>query len=401
MHYVYDASMSINHGAGQSRAVHEPADTPATKPVIDLLKDLVRIPSVNPAYADGRSEAGMVEFIEKYFRRYSIETERQEALPGRPNLVARLPGKNLARRLIFEAHTDTVSAGGMEIPPFEPVVRNGRLYGRGSSDTKAGLAAMISALVSLKLSGTAPPCEIWVVAAADEENAYAGVRRLLERDRASAAVVSEPTGMRIASAGKGVLRWRIHCRGKAAHSAMPHLGINAITNMAHVILALDREHERLQAAPHPLLGPATLNVGIIQGGRQVNMVPDDCSIDLDRRLLPGERIGEVLEHTKKLLDGSLDVQFEAPSIEDEAFETAADSAIVRCAMQSANLCGLSSELVGVPFGSDASKFFRAGIPSIVCGPGSIDQAHTSAEYVECSQVELAARFYRQLMLDFA
>lgn len=369
-------------------------------PVLELLAELVRIPSVNLAYEDGRSEADVVNFLAEYFRRHSIETWQQEALPGRPNLIARLSGKNSERRLMFEAHTDTVSAGGMSIPPFTPVISEGRLYGRGSCDTKAGLAAMVHAAVSLKLEGAVPPCDVLVVAAADEEHSFAGVRRLLETERASAVVVSEPTDMRIASASKGVLRWKIHCRGKAAHSAKPYLGINAIANMARAILLLEEENAHLRSAPHLLLGPATLNVGVIEGGRQVNIVPDLCTAAVDRRLLPGESIPTVLEHYKNLFPPELDVLFEPPMLEDEAFETLATSEIVQCSHSVAKRLGLNPEPIGVPFGTDASKFSRAGISSIIWGPGSIDQAHTAAEYVDCGEVEKAAEFYRELMLTF-
>lgn len=369
-------------------------------PVLDLLADLVRIPSVNPAYENGQSEVGIVEFLAKYFRNYSIETWQQEALPGRPNLIARLPGRNSGRRLIFEAHTDTVSAEGMSIPPFDPVISGGRLYGRGSCDTKAGLAAMIHAAVSLKRAGAVPACEVWVVAAIDEEYSFAGVRRLLGTEGGSAAVVSEPTELRIASAGKGVLRWTIQCHGKAAHSAKPHLGMNAIVNMARAILLLENENVRLQRAPHSLLGPATFNVGMIEGGRQVNMVPDLCSAAIDRRLLPGESIPAVLENCRNLFPAELSIRFESPLLQDEAFETPASSKLIQCCRSVAEKLGLDPAPIGVPFGTDASKFARAGIPSIIFGPGSIDQAHTADEYVECSQVEKAAEFYRELMLAF-
>jgi acetylornithine deacetylase/succinyl-diaminopimelate desuccinylase family protein len=372
-----------------------------SSPVLALLADLVRINSVNPAYEGGQSEAGVVSYLEEYFRRNSIETWQQEALPGRLNLIARLPGRDNSRRLIFEAHADTVYAGGMEIAPFEPLISEGRLYGRGSCDTKAGLAAMAYAAVSLKRDGVLPGCEVWVVAAADEEHSFHGVRRLLQGLEATAAVVSEPTQMNVAAASKGVLRWRIECRGKAAHSAKPHLGVNAIANMARVILALEKDNERLQATSHPLLGAATLNVGIIQGGRQVNVVPDLCAIDLDRRLLPGEAIRDVLKHYRDLLDPQLGAHFQPPMLEDEAFETPRDAAIVKYALRVSQDSGMNPESIGVPFGTDASKFSRAGIPSIICGPGSIDQAHGSIEYVECAQVEQAAEFYRKLMIAFA
>jgi acetylornithine deacetylase len=207
--------------------------------------------------------------------------------------------------------------------------------------------------------------------------------------------------MLVAVASKGVLRWRIQSRGKAAHSSKPYLGINAITNMARVILAFEEDNRRLQSALHPLLGAATLNVGVIQGGRQVNVVPDLCTIELDRRLLPGEAIPDILGHYRSILDPEFDINFEPPMLEDEAFETSHDAAIVKCALRVSENLGMNPAPIGVPFGTDASKFSRAGIPSIICGPGSIDQAHGSVEYIECAQVERAVEFYRQLMIAFA
>lgn len=372
----------------------------AASPVLRLLAELVRINSVNPSYGGDGSEAHVVGFLETWFQERNIETWRQDVFPGRPNLIARLPGRDPSRRLIFEAHTDTVSVAGMTIPPFEPTVRDGRMYGRGSCDTKAGLAAMSSAMVSLKRDGLVPPCEIWVVAAADEEHSFGGVRKLLEGLQATAAVVSEPTQMRISRASKGVLRWRIECRGKAAHSSKPHTGVNAISNMARVVLALESENEKLAGMSHPLLGAGTLNVGCINGGRQVNIVPDSCTIDVDRRLLPGEAIADVLAHYRDVLRDVPGVHFAEPMLEDEAFETAADADIVRAAMSVADGLQTESEPIGVPFGTDASKFSRAGVPAIICGPGDIDLAHGAVEYVEIEQVERAQAFYRELMLAF-
>jgi acetylornithine deacetylase/succinyl-diaminopimelate desuccinylase family protein len=368
--------------------------------VVGLLADLVRINSVNPSYEGGQSESGVVNYLREYFASSSIETWQQEVFPGRPNLIARLPGQNSSRRLVFEAHSDTVSVGGMTIRPFDPVISDGCLYGRGSCDTKGGLAAMAYAATSLKRSGIVPPCDIWVVAAADEEFSFGGVRRLLEGLEAAAAVVAEPTKMRVAIASKGVLRWRIQCLGKAAHSSKPQTGVNAITNMARVILALEADSISLQSKTHSLLGCATLNVGVIEGGRQVNIVPDLCAIDLDRRLLPGETIPEVLAHYQSLLDPMFRAHFETPILEDEAFETSAETDIVRCALSVSRESALNQEPIGVPFGSDASKFSRAGIPSIICGPGSIDMAHGPVEYVELSQIEQAVDFYQRLMVAF-
>ncbi len=342
--------------------------------VLRTLAELVEINSVNPAYDGGRPEGEIAAYIGQFFRQAGIETLEQEVFPGRPNLIARLPGRNPARRLIFEAHTDTAGTGGMSIAPFEPVVSDGRLYGRGACDTKAGLAAMMHALGSLHREGVTPPCEIWVVAAADEEHSFYGVRKLCEGLEAAAAVVAEPTDLRLAIASKGVLRWRICCRGKAAHSSKPHLGINAIANMARVVLALEEDTRELGQRRHPLLGSATCNVGVIQGGRQVNFVPDFCAIEIDRRLLPGEEIPAVLEHYRQLLEAQtgLDAYMEPPMLEDYPLETAADSALVACAGGVLRDLGLDSAPVGVPYGSDASKLARAGVPGVIFGPGSID-----------------------------
>ena len=301
---------------------------------------------------------------------------------------------------------DTVSVQGMSIPPFEPRIEGGRMYGRGSCDTKAGLAAMMHAVASVHEDGSQPPCEVWLAAVVDEEFSYRGVVKLCEGLTAHAALVAEPTGLRAVIASKGVLRWRIVVRGRAAHSGKPHLGVNAINHMARVILALEEDHRRLAIDAHPLLGPATVNVGVIHGGVQVNFVPDTCAIEIDRRLLPGERVTAVLAHYQSLLDTlctqhpTLEAIMEPPMLTDEALETAADSAPAQLAGELLTAMGLDGTPCGVPFGSDASKLSRQGIPSLVIGPGSIDQAHAAVEFVDLAEVERAVEFYRGFIMRF-
>jgi acetylornithine deacetylase/succinyl-diaminopimelate desuccinylase family protein len=374
--------------------------------VLDTLADLVRINSINPAYENGRPEEEIGKYVEWFFAQRGIETFRQEVMPRRPNVIARLPGRQPERRIVFEAHTDTASITGMTIPPFEPSVRDGRLYGRGSCDTKAGLAAMMHAIASLRDDGITQPCEVWLAAAADEEFSFRGVLKLCEGLKADAAVVAEPTELRAVIASKGVLRWKIGVKGKAAHSSKPHLGVNAISGMARVIRALDEHIAELAARTHPLLGHATLNVGVIRGGVQVNFVPDWCEIELDRRLLPGEQMDRVLAVFEQLLDGlrardpALDAVMEPPMLADDALETGADAPVTRVAGRVLAELGLDAEPCGVPYGSDASKLARHGVPSIIFGPGSIDRAHAAVEYVECDQVALAVEFYRRFLLSF-
>ena len=375
-------------------------------PVIQTLADLVRINSVNSAYEGGAGEREIATWVRRFFEQRGIEVWEQEVFPCRPNVIARLPGRDPSRRVILEAHMDTVSVQGMSIAPFEPRVENGRLFGRGSCDTKAGLAAMMHAVASLHEEGVRPPCEVWMAAVVDEEFSYRGVVKLCEDLTAHAALVAEPTGLRAIIAGKGVLRWRIVVRGKAAHSSKPHLGVNAISHAARIVLAIEEDHARLAAKVHPLLGSATVNVGMIHGGVQVNFVPDACAIEIDRRLLPGESGPAVLAHYQGLLDElkgqhpTLDAVMEPPRIMDEAMETAADSAPARLASAVLAEMGLDARLGGVPFGSDASKLSREGIPSLIIGPGSIDQAHAAVEFVEITQVEQAAEFYRNFILRF-
>lgn len=371
-----------------------------------LLSDLIRINSVNSFYDGGPGEAEIANFVEGYFQRAGLETWRQNVLAGRDNVIARLPGKDSTRRIIFEAHMDTVSIQGMTIPPFEPTVSDGRMYGRGSCDTKAGLAGMMHAIVDLKRRGIVPPCEIWMAAVVDEEYSFRGALKLCEGLQAVGAVIAEPTGLRNVIASKGVLRWRILSRGVSAHSSKTHLGVNAISHMARVVLALEQENQRLAEVAHPLLGPASINVGKILGGVQVNFVPDHCAIEIDRRLLPSESVADVLAHYQSLLDGlraehaGFDVVMEEPMLVDIGLDTVADAKIVQVASGVLASMGYDDSPAGVPFGSDASKLARAGVPSIIFGPGDIDQAHAAVEYVDLSQVEKAALFYQRVMIEF-
>lgn len=376
-------------------------------PLISTLADLVRLNSVNPAYNDGGNEANVLPLLRDFFRSRGIETFEQEVFPGRSNFIARLPGQT-DRRLVLEAHTDTVSIKNMTIAPFEPVIEEGRMHGRGAVDDKAGVAAMMHAIASIKADGITPICEVWFAAVVDEEFTYRGVVKLCEGLQAEAAIVAEPTELRAVIASKGVLRLRITTNGKAAHSSKPHTGVNAISHMSRLVLALEEEHHRLMMQTHPLLGAPTLSVGVINGGVQVNFVPDVCSIEVDRRLLPGESAETVIGHLQLLLDKlkTAHVGFDAiiempPLLVDEALSTPADIHLVKCAQDVLRDLGLNSTPCGVPFGSDASKLSRAGIPSIIFGPGSIDQAHAADEYVELAQVEQAAAFYRRFILNYS
>ncbi|MDI1310715.1 M20 family metallopeptidase [Prosthecobacter sp.] len=375
-------------------------------PVLQTLADLVRINSINSSYEGGPGEAAMAAYVRRFFEQRGMDVWEQEVFPGRNNVIARIPGRDASRRIVFEAHMDTVSVKGMTIDPFDPVVKDGKMHGRGSVDDKAGLAAMMHAVADIHASGDRPPCEVWLAAVVDEEYSFRGVVKLCEDLKADAAVVAEPTEFKCVIASKGVLRWRIRTKGKAAHSSKPHLGVNAITAMSRVVLALNEDHERMQEVKHPLLGPGTCNVGVIHGGVQVNFVPDEAVIEIDRRLLPGEEVPDVLAHYQTLLDALMkrhpDVmaEMETPMLQDWPFQTDEGAAVVQLAREVLGEMGRENGVSGVPFGSDASKFARLGIPTVLFGPGSIDQAHGAVEYVECAEVEKALAVYTEIARRF-
>jgi succinyl-diaminopimelate desuccinylase len=371
--------------------------------LIETLSDLIRINSINPEYPKGRPETEIQRYVLGFFRRHGIDAWEQEVLPERANVIGRLAGRLPGRRFIFEAHSDTAGIDGMTREPFRPELSGGRLYGRGACDTKAGLAAMMHALVDIKSAGPAPAAEIWVAATVDEEHAYRGVLKLRASTQAAGAIVAEPTELRLVIASKGCLRWRTVVKGRAAHSSRPELGVNAITGMARVVMALEEHAGELHRISHPLVGTPTLTIGVIQGGTQVNIVPDQCSIEIDRRLIPGEDPETVYQSYRDSIWKlsaelpALDTSVEPPSVQDWPLETRPDCMLVELASDVLRSYELEGTPVGVPFGSNASKFAQVNVPSIIFGPGSIDQAHTADEYVEVEQVEKAFVFYRDLM----
>jgi acetylornithine deacetylase/succinyl-diaminopimelate desuccinylase family protein len=381
---------------------------PNMKALHQTLADLIRINSVNAFYQDGPGEAVAAQYIEDFFCTRGISTFKQLVFQAngktaeRSNVIAKLPGLDPNRRLILEAHMDTVSVRGMNIDPFDPKVQHGNMFGRGACDTKGGLAAMMHAMADLRASGIQPECEVWLAAVVDEEHSFEGVTKLCQELRKepaiiASAIVAEPTELRVAIASKGVLRWRIHAIGLSAHSSKVHLGRNAITHMARFVLAIEQEQSRLQLQSHPLLGTASINVGRIDGGVQVNFVPDSCSIEIDRRMLPGESTDDILEYTQKVLDGlqmeypEMEFRMESPMLVDEPWTADVSHPSVSRSSQVLQSMGLNPQPIGVSFGSDASKLERAGIATVIFGPGSIDLAHTANEHVP---LDRAFEFYR-------
>jgi len=372
------------------------------------LRDYVAIPSVNPM---GRSdipddisgETRLAEHIQAGLRRLGVDAELVGS-GARRSVVAEIRSPDAdAETVMVASHLDTVPVDGMEIPPFDPAIRDGRLSGRGSCDTKAGMAALMAALESVLARGTLRR-NVIVVGEADEELSSVGVYdvlRSLSGRRPDWVLATEPTELRVVHHHKGVAHARLVATGRACHASEPELGSNAIVSLARAAVALDELARALGERPAPELGPGTLSIGRIHGGLAPNIVPDVAELIADRRVLPGETIEDVEREILGALAsaGVADrVRLASCRLEKPALGTAADHASVLACLESLRALGLPAERSGVAFGTDAGVFqSEAGIPGVVMGPGSIQRAHTSREYVEIDQVESMTRFFTALL----
>ncbi len=364
-------------------------------PTCLLLRELISIPSVNPAFLPPRDphagEKNVGDFLAATAAQAGLDIEFQEVFPHRSNLLARLtPRERPRHRILLAPHLDTVGGSPLHDALFQPVLRAGRWYGRGACDTKGSVAAMMSALVHLAKAGRRPAqTEIVFVGLVDEEQGQCGSRALAARGLAAdLAIVGEPTRLRVVTAHKGDVWLRLETRGKSAHGARPELGRNAVHEMARIVDRLETDYaQQLRRRRHPVLGHATINVGSIAGGSQPNIVPDRCSISADRRTLPGENVQGVFREIRAFLRGH---QLKARLIDAKAalcvpLETDPGLPFVRRFLE----CAGQSEGVGVDFFCDAAILASGGIPSVVFGPGDIAQAHTAEEWISVGSLERA------------
>ena len=378
------------------------ASFPGMEPVIRLLADLVRIPSMNPM---GRARSGeeyaeesLALFVAGYLQRRGISAELQEVSPHRLNVVAHVDA-SAERTVLLEAHLDTVHADGMAFPPFEANIVNGRLQGRGACDTKGSLAVFMDALCSLVAEGTKLRYNVLLAAVADEEYQFTGAQTAVARGLcADFGVCGEPTRLHIIRAHKGVTRWRIRTSGRAAHSAYPERGKNAIYTMGHVLTALEQHARELtQRHPHAVLGAPTMSVGVIEGGQAVNIVPENCWIEIDRRTLPGERREDILGDVRSALKDIGDWSMDAPHLEAAGMEVPeAGEDVNRLRTAIASSVG-AAVVESAQYATDAGMYCAAGIPCVVFGPGDIADAHTDAESIDLKELLTAREIIRRFL----
>lgn len=366
------------------------------KEMIAWAQALIAAASPNPP-GDERAAAREAQSI---LARLGFAVEVHARHPHRPNIIARWGEGEPA--LLWAGHLDVVPAEAEEwkTPPFEPVLKDGRLYGRGSTDMKGPIAAFLEAVAMLQRLGYRPGGSLTVVLAADEESqGHEGMGFLVRQGllKAGAAVVGEPTSLQVCTCERGALWARFETEGRAAHGSQPHLGINAIEHMARVIQALKQMPLK---GHHPLLGPPTLNIGVIAGGSKINVVPDRCTLQVDRRTLPGETEAGILQEWRDLI---AQLQAEDPTLKahvyPEGFAAASevdpDLPICRIALEVTRaVTGRETGPAGMPGLTDARFLVEeCGIPTIIWGPGHLQQAHIRDEYVEVADLRAGALAY--------
>lgn len=382
------------------------ASSPDDRPddVLDLLRTLVSIPSVNPALdPQGAGEGELARYVHAWCAARGLETHWLEATSGRPSVVAVARGAGGGRSLMLNAHLDTVGVAGMEAP-FTPREEEGRLYARGSMDMKASLAACLRVLAD----AAAAPLEgdLLLAAVADEEHASLGTREVLAHFGADAAVVTEPTDLDLHVAHRGFAVVDVALAGRASHTSQPEKGVNAVTHAGRVLQQVERWAEALRdGAAHPLLGPGQVQAVRVEGGRELFTTPDRARVTLERRTVPGET-WEVVEGELRALLGraaASDPDFDAslqPVVVREPFETPEGAAVAEVAEGVlAELRGRAPRRLGAPYWMDAALYGAADIPTVVLGPvgGAI---HQPGEWVELASVDTLRRALAELVARY-
>lgn len=374
---------------------------------VALTQALVRIDSRNPSLADdGPGEGEVATALGQVLQGWGFEVELPEASPGRPNVVARM-GPRDAPALMFAGHLDVVATEGMTHAPFDSDLRDGRIYGRGSTDMKSGIAAMCAAAALALEPGDRAKRQIVIAAVADEEYESIGMRALLDSGvRAEAAIVTEPTRLAICPAHRGFAWIEIEFRGRAAHGSRYEIGIDAIRHAGLVLAELDElDRGALTRIVHPLLGRASLHAGTIEGGIGMNTYPDSCRLTLERRTLPGETADAAM---REVHDACERVRVRRPELDtsitltlaQNPSDVAIDAAVVSWLRSAIQAESMPLAVEGLSAWTDAALLNEAGIPAVCFGPGDISLAHANEEFVLIAEIESATRVLTRVARDW-
>jgi acetylornithine deacetylase len=366
-------------------------DSLARPAVLEILRELIRTPSVNPSLSRGEAhgEEAIAKVAQDWLAANGVKSWLEEAAVGRPNAVAEA-GRGNGPTLIFCAHLDTVGTKGMTIPPFEPTVEGNRVYGRGSYDMKGSAAAVMCAVAALaheNLSG-----RVLVALVADEEYASIGAQDFVKRHVADACVLTEPSEGRLILGHKGFVWAEIVTTGRAAHGSRWDLGVSAIAKMGRIISALEKfDQEKLRQRVHPLVGPASQHCSLIEGGSGLSTYAEECRLKVERRTLPGELPHHVMQELEEIIRSSGEQAQVCCLLDRPPLDCDRESRIATCLREAATLVnGKTPEEAGVGYWMDAALFHAAGIPTVNYGPGGAG-AHEAVEWVDLDSVVSCAR----------
>lgn len=366
--------------------------------IVELLRVLIEKRTVNPP----GNESELTAFIREWLTEAGSDVIVDEVVPGRSNVVATLSGNGDHPTVLLNAHVDVVPPGrGWSVDPFSGEEHDGRVWGRGAADTKGGLAAMMLAMKALAQVSDRGP--VVLAAVVDEEGLQLGSRRLIEMMASpNFVIVAEPTALVPTIAQRGQVFFEIVASGRAAHSSVPETGVNAITAMCRIVLALEAAWQGMPESSHPLLGGPTINVGVIQGGEIAASVPDECRASFDFRFLPGQEPDHLVQTIRAIVDSVA-----GPAVHTEivtsailsAYEIGGTNRLAVLAREvTSRVCGRDPGFGGLSGTCDASIFSAAGIETIILGPGRLAQAHGPDEYVAIEEVSQAFEIYLQLVL---
>ena len=367
---------------------------------VALTRELIRVDSRNPSLVPGGpGESAIARALGDVLLSWGLRVELRDAAAGRPNVIARA-GKPGGRSLMFNGHLDVVGVDGMVHPPWDAAERDGAIYGRGSSDMKAGVASMCAAAarVAADLDG-----EVIVTAVVDEEYESIGTRSIVESGvRADAAVVTEPTRLAIMPAHLGFVWIDVTTHGRAAHGSRWDLGVDAIRHAGLVLAELDRmDSDILPTRAHPLLGRPSVHASLISGGIGMSTYPDRCTLRIERRTIPGENAaqvcGEIEDACRRAGTGRATFRAEVEvTFAQEPSDVSPDAPIVGALKTALRSCDEPVRTEGMTAWTDAALLNAAGIPAICFGPGDIALAHAAEEYVSIGEIERATKVLAQL-----
>lgn len=388
---------------------------------VETLQRLIRTPSVNPT---GREVAGaeygearMTEFLIGLCEAHHWPYSRQNVHPGRDNLLAFVEGDPSpaegGKLILWDVHQDTVAVEGMTVDPFGGELCDGRVYGRGASDVKGSMAAMLAALSRLTESGPKRRPSILLACTVNEECGFTGARAVAEAwqnqtgdvftRKPDAAIVAEPTNFNVIVAHQGQVRWHCHTLGRAAHTSRPDMGVNAIYAMTQIVQKIERFHAQLtmQGPLHALCGRPSVCVSTIHGGVGINTVPERATIGIDRRLGPSELPGVAYEQLIDFLAADFDadpgkVVHDPPFMQSGGLSDRNNREVAESVARVVRDFAREGALCGAPYGTDAAAYSAVGVPTVVFGPGSIDQAHTADEFIAVDELRLGAEMFYEI-----